>query len=128
MSEVPPKAQNNLERARAELLAFKQKNDLKDKKNRDPHWEAINLDELTDEEANLYLDYTKVKSLEDLMAVTKRLEARRQKVQEIVEKEKENNPDLDPYTLHSVSFIAWLANVINGKMIEFYRNEDFDRR
>jgi hypothetical protein len=128
MPETPPQAQDNIKKARAELLAFKQENDLRGEKSRDPHWEYIDLDKLSEEEADLYLAYAEAKSIEDLTAVTERLNARRQEVRKAADKERENNPDFNSYASHPVYFIAWLANKINGKMGEFYRNEDFDRR
>lgn len=101
---------------------------MKGEKSRDPHWEYIDLDKLSEEEADLYLAYAEAKSAEDLTAVTECLNARRQELKKLAAEETEKNPDFNPYTMHSVSFLAWLANKINGKMGEFYRNEDFDRR
>lgn len=109
-------------------MVFQQENNLKGEGSRDPHWKYIDLGQLSAEEADLYLAYTQAQSAEDLTAVAERLNARRQELKKLAAEEKEKNPGFNPYATHPVSFIAWLANKINGKMGDFYRNEVFDRR
>ncbi len=119
MPEILPQSQEDIGKARKELAVFKEQNDRLEEADRDPHWEAIDLNQLTEEEVRLWREYLEAKSKEDLNLLAKHLNQHREEVRKEVEEGRKNNPSLDPYSMHRVSFMAWLANKINGKMLEF---------
>jgi hypothetical protein len=120
MPEYTPLGQeeaSDLQKAKAEFLELKKENDLRSEKSRDPHLAAINPEEMTPEEAEIFLAYKKAENMEELEAAAERLRARREELR---------RAKVSPSS-HAAMFIAFVANKITGKMGVLSVKEEWER-
>jgi hypothetical protein len=129
MAEIFPQAQDSgIEKARAELLVFKEENDLKDEKSRDPHWEHIDLNKLSSEEAEIWNSLQAASTPEDIDILMKKFGDYRNKVMAKLQEAKISQPGLDIQKTHEGAMMAWLAGRVQIKIGQLSRNDYFDRR
>ena len=129
MAETAPKPESDiLRKARAELLNLQRENEFKNEKDRNPHWESINLDELTEQEAGFWRALVEARSEEDLRVLSRRLMEYLGEIRPKMEEERARDPEAGPAKMHAAAFLGLLQNKIQSKTGSLYHDDYLDRR
>lgn len=127
MTETLPPA-DKIKKAREELMVFKQENELKEEKSRDPHWEYIDLEQLREDEAEIWGLIQAAATPEEADRLLRKFNDYRARVVMELEKAKLEQPEVEIQKTHRGAMLAWLANRAQAKANLLYQRDDLDRR